>query len=687
MSKNIKRRSSISALALGAAISIGVAAVPVASAAPVSAEDNARSNQTVAAQDKNTSVLAATNVDGFINKLRGFFSNKDAKQIAGDIDSFRAEIDKALNNKELAGKLNLQGDQVESLNKFLKDLEANKDSLSGLAIAIRDIEDARNKVEESENGNTENAEPTEPTDKAEPKPEAAPDKDKPETGSETKPDKTSKPGIVELTMTTKDGKITTTTLEDLPAEALAQLREALKAVDNGNGGAGENTGENADKNTGKDSDKKTESDKTTDSATLNEELRRLIALYEAGQTGNSEITKELLKRLQSENKAGDNNTVIGKNVTTVQNIEGGGSTSVAINVTPDGGLSITAVTGVNAEGKTKTGAEATKDTATIIDALNKLIEALGGKAPGTGNTGETKPGETTPDKPQTEEEAQRDRLVRAILALTSPEREANSPENAERNALISIAKALKEGKKVDLNQLTTEQLITVMGWLQNGIPEPETTPSEKATETETLKPKETTEPKATETETSKPKETETKESETEKSTEKTTEKSTEKTTESSTSKKSESESSKSSESSSTATTSAKSKEEQIRDLNKAVQNEINALDSQKAASNGSESGYTRPTNRVQVGNKTGSGGSGSKSSGSGSSSGSKSSGSSTGTASSTATSAANVTTEPTSEDLAVTGNSTQIMLAILALLGLIGAGAVTVALRRTRDAE
>ena len=152
MSKNIKRRSSISALALGAAISIGVAAVPVASAAPV--EDSARGNQTVATQDKNTPVLAATSVDGFVNKLRGLFSNKDAKQIAGDIDSFRAEIDKALNNKELAGKLNLQGDQVESLNKFLKDLEANKDSLSGLAIAIRDIENALDKTEESENGNT-----------------------------------------------------------------------------------------------------------------------------------------------------------------------------------------------------------------------------------------------------------------------------------------------------------------------------------------------------------------------------------------------------------------------------------------------------------------------------------------------------------------------------------------------------
>ena len=46
-----------------------------------------------------------------------------------------------------------------------------------------------------------------------------------------------------------------------------------------------------------------------------------------------------------------------------------------------------------------------------------------------------------------------------------------------------------------------------------------------------------------------------------------------------------------------------------------------------------------------------------------------------------------MSTEPTSEELAVTGNSTQIMLATLALLGLIGAGAVTVALRRTRGAE
>lgn len=660
MSKNIKRRGSISALALGAAISIGVAAVPVASAAPVPAEDSTRGNQSVAAQDKNTPVLAASGVNDFVTKLRGLFSGKDAKQIAGDVDSLRAEIDKALNNKDIAKQLNLQGDQVESLHKFLKDLEANKDSLSGLAIAIRDVDGALDKADEA------GSESAEPTEKTEP------------TESTT----TTKPGIVELTMTTKDGKITTTMLEDLPEEALAQLREALKAVDKGNSADAGNTG-----NAG-DTGKKTESDKTTDFATLNEELRRLIALYEAGQTGNSEITKELLKRLQSENKVGDNNTVIGKNVTTVQNIEGGGSTSVAINVTPDGGLSITAVTGANAEGKTKTGAEATKDTAAIIDALNKLIEALGDKTPGDKiKPGENKPGETKPDKPQTEEEAQRDRLVRAILALTSPEREANSPENAERNALISIAKALKEGKKVDLNQLTTEQLITVMGWLQNGIPEPETKPSEKVIETEMSKPKETTEPKATETETSKPKESETKETETKESE---TEKSTEKTTESSTSKTSESQS-KSSESSSTTTTSAKSKEEQIRDLNKAVQNEINALDSQKAASNGSESGYTRPTNRVQVGNKTGSGGSssgsGNKSSGSGSSSGSKSSGSSAGTASNTATSAAHATAEPTSEDLAVTGNSTQIMLAILALLGLIGAGAVTVALRRTRGTE
>ena len=680
MSKNIKRRSSISALALGAAISIGVAAMPVASAAPAD-EHSERNDQTATAPAFAASGLDFGNV---LDKFRGIFSNKDAKQIANDVDSLRAELDKALNNKDIAKQLNLQGTNVESLQKFLKDLEANKDSLSGIAISIRDVQDAidKAKAEAEKTESTENAEPTEPTEptdkaEAEPKPET-----KPETGSETKPDKTSKSGIVELTMTTKDGKITTTTLEDLPEEALAQLREALKAVDNGNGSAGEGAGENADKDTGKDSDKKTESDKGTDSASLNEELRRLIALYEAGQTGNSEITKELLKRLQGENKVGDNNNVTGKNVNTVQNIEGGGSTSVAINVTPDGGLSITAGTGANAEANTKTGAEATKDTANIIDALNKLIEALGGKAPGTGSdSGETKPGETgntgetKPDKPQTEEEAQRDRLVRAILALTSPEREANSPENAERNALIAITKALKEGKKVDLEQLTTEQLITVMDWLQNGIPEPETKPSEKATEKTTEK---TTESKATETEKTKEKETETsklKETETEKSSE--TSKSKESETEKSESK--------SSESSTTTTTSAKSKEEQIRDLNKAVQDEINALDSQKAASNSS---YTRPTNRVQVGNNTGSkSGSGGSGSSTGSKSGSGSSGSNSGAATSTAAPAEQVSTEPTSEELAVTGNSTQIMLATLALLGLIGAGAVTVALRRTRDAE
>lgn len=562
MNKNIKaRRRGASVLALGAALSIGAVVTPVATAAPASAGPASAGPATAATQTQersdNVPVFAASGLDfgNLADKFRDALSNKDAQEISSGIDTLRTEIEKALTNEDLRSQLNDQEGQsqsVETLEKFLADLEANKGALSDIIITLDEAQDAYDQLEGTDTADTS-------------------DSDQSDTGTGT--------GIVDLTMMTEDGKITTTTLEDLPQGALDQLREALEVVTG-------DTGENADNNTGENTD----------------------------STGNLSD-----------------------------------STSVAINITPDGELSITVDTD-KSKGDTKTGTEAAKDTAGIIDALNKLIEALGGEKPDENdNTDKT-------DKPATDEEAQRDRLVSAILALIGSDRDDDTSTDAERNALIAIAKALQDGKDVNLEKLTTEQLITVLDWLNNGIPEP-----------------------------SKSKDKE----------------------------------------------SDKSKEQQIQDLNKAVRDEINALDKQntqntKPSDTGntntgtdtgnSDSSYTRPTDRVEVGNNTndsgsgGSGGSGlgsigslgsglgsttSTSTGSDSKSGSGSSGSTSGTSSNSGTNKTDSTddtatpteqpeVQPVSEELAVTGNSTQVMLTSLALLGLIGAGAMTIALRRTR---
>lgn len=555
MNKNIKaRRRGASVLALGAALSIGAVVTPVATAAPASAGPATAATAATQTQERsdNVPVFAASGLDfgNLADKFRDALSNTDAQEISSGVDELRTEIEKALTNEDLRSQLNDQEGQsqsVETLEKFLADLEANKDSLSDIVITLSEVQDAYDQLEGTDTADTS-------------------DSDQSDTGTGT--------GIVDLTMMTEDGKITTTTLEDLPQEALDQLREALEVVTG-------DTGENTDENTGDDAD---------------------------NSTGNLSD-----------------------------------STSVAINITPDGELSITVDTD-KSKGDTKTGTEAAKDTAGIIDALNKLIEALGGEKPDENdNTDKT-------DKPATDEEAQRDRFVSAILALIGSDRDDDTSTDAERDALIAIAKALQDGKDVNLEKLTTEQLITVLDWLNNGIPEP-----------------------------SKSKDKE----------------------------------------------SDKSKEQQIQDLNKAVRDEINALDKQntqntKPSDTGntntgtdtgnSDSSYTRPTDRVEVGNNTndsgsgGSGGSGlgsigslgsglgsttSTSTGSDSKSGSGSSGSNSGTnktdsTDDTATPTEQPEVEPVSEELAVTGNSTQVMLTSLALLGLIGAGAMTIALRRTR---
>lgn len=573
MKKNIKaRRRGTSVLALGAALSIGAVITPVATAAPATA-----TTQTQVSGD-NAPVFAAGgfNLGNLADKFRDALSNTDAQEISSGVDALRSEIEKALNNEALVSQLNQDGQSqsVETLEKFLSELEANKDSLSDIVITLNEVQDAYDQLEGADAGT--------------------------DTETDTDPDNTDAgenvTGIVDLTMMTKDGKITTTTLEDLPQEALDYLREALEAVMG-------DAGENADNNTGENTD----------------------------STGNLSD-----------------------------------STSVAINITPDGELSITVDTD-KTKGDTKTGEEAAKDTASIIEALNKLIEALGGDKPDENdnadddNTDDTdKPGDT--DKPVTDEESQRDRLVSAILALLGSDRGDDTSTDAERDALIVIAKALQDGKDVDLEKLTIEQLITVLDWLNNGIPEP-----------------------------SKSKDKE----------------------------------------------SDKSKEQQIHDLNKAVRDEINALDKQNTQNTkpqdtgntntgtdtgNSDSSYTRSTDRVQVEDNTSdsgsdnSGGSGlgsisslgsglgsttststgfdSKSgskSGTSSNSGSSNSGTSPNSGTNSSDSTDNTTTpteqpevEPVSEELAVTGNSTQVMLTSLALLGLIGAGAMTMALRRTR---
>ena len=597
----------------------------------------------------------------------------------------------------MATKLGLANDNVVALTDFVNELNAHAETLNSVLVSM---------------------------------PDAPKDADTLDT--------------VTLTMTTRDGQVGVKTLNNVPRDAAETLRTALEgAVDSvkvdtvtpttTTASTPKATTSKATPTTSVPKAAPTTSKSTAPAATTTQrdgdkagtdadlnasidELRRIAAAIEAAKANNPQVIEEMLARLNDPSRGAghaDINTVTGKNVNTVQNVNANtGSTSVAINVNPDGGLSISAAQGTDGKGGTaQPGKDTTKDADAVIAALDNLAAALRGeKAPkadgaGTGTSTATAAPTSTMSA---DEAAQHDRLRRALLALTSPEREANSPASRERDALIMIAQALKDGKDINLEELTTEQMLQVMDWLQNGIPEmtkPDTTATAEPTATSTA-----TEPTATAA--------------------------TSTTTESSTATTQPSAVTVTKTASPTTTTTTKKKKkdkdsdeaDETDEASKELASAINGLakglaerHSTTAATTTTPSSKnkdddakrdnderrvpvsTTSTTRVPAdkqNNAGGGSGSGSNTGGSGSNKGT--SGQSNGSAAQSNTGGGSVATETAaaapavededtdtmqaeavSEELAVTGNSTQRMLMVLILLGGVAAAALFVAMRRT----
>ena len=398
-----------------------------------------------------------------------------------------------------------------------------------------------------------------------------------------------------------------------------------------------------------------------------------------------------------------------------------GSTSVAINIDSDGGLSISAAQGTDGAGGTaQPEKDTTKDADAVIAALDNLAAALRGEdaAPkADGTDADTDNTDTAvPTSTMTEDEAaQHDRLRRALLALTSPEREANSPASRERDALIMIAQALKDGKDINLEELTTEQMLQVMDWLQNGIPEralPNATATAEPTATSTA-----TEPTATATDSSTVTTAPTQSSSSPSQTGVVTVTETASpTTTTTTSKKKDKDSDEADETeeaskelasainglakgladrhstAATTTTSSTDRDDRKRDgTNAAEVRKVNTTSTTRvpAKKQGNAGGGSGSSSNGSGGSNKGS--TASNSNGNAAQSNSTGGGSAaTETATATAAPAAENTdadtmqAEAVSEELAVTGNSTQRMLMLLTLLGGAAAAALFVAMRRTR---
>lgn len=667
-------------LAVGTAISACLMAAPAASAAETT--DHASDTPVIAAN-------VGTGLRDALDRARGLFTFNDGAvaDAQNAAQQLREQAQNALRDADVAAKLNLANDNVVALTDFVNQLNAHAETLNSVLVSMPDA---------PKNAKTLDS--------------------------------------VTLTMTTRDGQVGVKTLNNVPAEAAQTLRTALEgAVNNvaGNTTSGAvttaTTAQPAPKPTATTSKAVPTTPKATPTSAQSQqnsgddlnasvdELRRIAAAIEAAKTNNPQAIEEMLARLNDPSRgagSADINTVTGKNVNTVQNVNANtGSTSVAININPDGGLSISAAQGTDGKGGTaQPGKDTAQDANAVIAALDNLAAALRGeKAPtsttpiadGVGTTAAAPTSTMTAD-----EAAQHDRLRRALLALTSPEREANSPASRERDALIMVAQALKEGKNVNLEELTTEQMLQVMDWLQNGIPEltkPDATVTATATNTSGNT---ATTTKADSTATAEPtatvsqQQTGTAISTTTAATTTTTAATMTSSTTSATSTKS------------TDATDAASKElaaainglaQGLADRNGGTGT---ATTSPTTTSKGTGSAdvvkvNTTSTTRVpakNAGNAGGSGSSGSSSnggSGSGNTAGSNGSSGDAVTSNATGGGAATETApatedaeamqaEAVSEELAVTGNSTQRMLMLLTLLGGVAAAALFVALRRTR---
>ena len=692
MGKQAARRYGAATLAVGTAVSVCLATAPAASAADTTDTDT------------DTPVVAA-NVGGglrdALDRARGLFTFNDG-DVAGAVadaqnaaQKLREQAQNALRDADVAKKLNLANDNVVALTDFVNELNAHAGTLNSVLVSM---------------------------------PDAPKDADTLDT--------------VTLTMTTRDGQVGVKTLNNVPRDAAETLRTALEgAVDSVKVDTATTTKMPTPKATTSKAAPTTskatapaatttqrDGDNTGTDADLNasiDELRRIAAAIEAAKTNNPQAIEEMLARLADPSRGAgraDINTVTGKNVNTVQNVSANtGSTSVAINIDPDGGLSISAAQGTDGAGGT---AQPEKDTANnadaVIAALDNLAAALRGedaapKGDGAGTGTDTDNTDTAaPTSTMTEDEAaQHDRLRRALLALTSPEREANSPASRERDALIMIAQALKDGKDIDLEELTTEQMLQVMDWLQNGIPEltkPDATATAEPTATSTA-----TEPTATESSTVTTAPTQSSSSPSQTGVVTVTETASPTTTTTTKKKKDSDEADETEEASKELASAINGLAKGLADRHSTAATTTTPStdrdDKKRDGTNAAEVQKVNTTSTTRVpakkqgntGNNASGGGSGSSSNGSGSNSGSasnsngnaaqsNSTGGSAATETATATAAPaaentdadTMQAEAVSEELAVTGNSTQRMLMLLTLLGGMAAAALFVAMRRTR---
>ena len=693
MGKQAARRYGAATLAVGTAVSVCLATAPAASAADTTDTDT------------DTPVVAA-NVGGglrdALDRARGLFTFNDG-DVAGAVadaqnaaQKLREQAQNALRDADVAKKLNLANDNVVALTDFVNELNAHAGTLNSVLVSM---------------------------------PDAPKDADTLDT--------------VTLTMTTRDGQVGVKTLNNVPRDAAETLRTALEgAVDSVKVDTAVTTTKSP---TPTPTTSKVESttsapkviisskpeapaatttqrdgDNTGADADLNasiDELRRIAAAIEAAKTNNPQAIEEMLARLADPSRGAghaDINTITGKNVNTVQNVNANtGSTSVAINIDPDGGLSISAAQGTDGKGGTaQPGKDTAKDADAVIAALDNLAAALRGeKAPGTSTTDTAAAAPTS--TMSADEAAQHDRLRRALLALTSPEREANSPASRERDALIMIAQALKDGKDINLEELTTEQMLQVMDWLQNGIPEltkPDATATAEPTATSTA-----TEPTATESSTVTTAPTQSSSSPSQTGVVTVTETASPTTTTTTKKKKDSDEADETEEASKELASAINGLAKGLADRHSTAATTTTPStdrdDKKRDGTNAAEVQKVNTTSTTRVpakkqgntGNNASGGGSGSSSNGSGSNSGSasnsngnaaqsNSTGGSAATETATATAAPaaentdadTMQAEAVSEELAVTGNSTQRMLMLLTLLGGMAAAALFVAMRRTR---
>ena len=379
MGKKAARTSGAAAtLAVGTVASVCLMTAPAASAADTTDTDT-------------DTPVVATNVGGglrdALDRARGLFTFNDG-DVAGAVSDaqntaqkLREQAQNALRDADVAKKLNLANDNVVALTDFVDELNSHAETLNSVLVSM---------------------------------PDAPKDADTLDT--------------VTLTMTTRDGQVGVKTLNNVPRDAAVTLRDALEgAVDSVNDDTAvttttaptpKATTSKATPTTSAPTTSKAtapaatttqrDGDKAGTDADLNasiDELRRIAAAIEAAKANNPQVIEEMLARLADPSRGAghaDTNTVTGKNVNTVQNVNAStGSTSVAINVNPDGGLSISAAQGTDGKGGTaQPGKDTSKDADAVIAALDNLAAALRGeKAPKTDDAGSTSTTDTAAAAP------------------------------------------------------------------------------------------------------------------------------------------------------------------------------------------------------------------------------------------------------------------------------------------------